>query len=75
MSWADFLLNFDQKAETLPEGEGWQTMQQVIKDSPWGDNKTREVIREAIQEGRVETFEGYRRIKSRLVRQRWYRYK
>ena len=73
--WADFLLNFDNATETLPEGENWKTMHEIIKESPWGNNKTRTVVMEALKKGEIESFIGYKRQDTRLVRQRWYRQK
>jgi len=73
--WADFLLNFDNATETLPEGENWKTMHQIIEESPWGTGKTRKVVMEALKNGEIESFEGYKRQDTRLVRQRWYRQK
>tara|TARA_Y100001938_G_scaffold146074_1_gene224193 strand:- start:549 stop:779 length:231 start_codon:yes stop_codon:yes gene_type:complete len=73
--WADFLLNFDKAAETLPKGENWKTMHEIVQESPWGSGKTRVVVMEALKNGEIELFEGYKRKGTRLVRQRWYRHK
>mgnify|MGYP005825204513 CR=1 FL=1 len=72
LGWANVLRELDTTGENLPPGDGWRTMKEIVKASPWGDNKTRNIVSAGVREGHIKMFQGHASISGRLVRQVWY---
>jgi len=76
LEWAENLGRYNSVSARVPEGEGWGTMLEIIKKSPYGNNKTRRVMSELVKKGAAEAFSGYIVNESGFtVRQIWYRIK
>ena len=77
LSWAKLLS--EQHSSTganRPTGDGWKTMRELLDLSPFGDNKTRELVKQKIDAGSVEAFSGSAFGKNGILGRRvWYRNK
>ena len=74
LNWAKALDLQQKNREHLPEGKGWRTYDEILKDSPVADTNTRKMLRNGLENKEMECFEG-RVIGAygKLVRRVWYR--
>ena len=58
-----------------PKGEGWKTMSEIKDEMDCGICKARRIIKQMIEEGKIESFVGSAQSSSvkDLCRQVWYR--
>ena len=75
MNWANILAGQHDKNEAgkTPEGEGWQTFWEILEDSPYGQTKTRKLIRDRMDSGEIEQFKGTEVKEGTSLRRIWYR--
>ena len=72
--WVDKLQQHEKEQSLGPIGDGWFTMAQWMDKLGYGDNKTRRVIRKAINEGKGKVFIGRQKNTCGLMtRQFWYK--
>ncbi len=74
LNWTRVLERANEINLNEPKGEGWRTMREIIAESPFGDNKTRMLVRTEVKAGRMDVYHGTQTgPKEMPVRQRWYR--
>lgn len=74
LDWARVLQRANEIHLNEPKGENWRTMREIIAESPFGDNKTRLLVRTEVKAGRMDVYHGTQTgPKDMPVRQRWYR--
>lgn len=74
MNWAAKLTELDSTRGDKPPGDGWERMEEIIRESPFGHVKTRKLIDNALQAGTYEVYAGTEvGNKGLLVRRVWYR--
>lgn len=56
-----------------PQGQGWETFPQIKKRFNMGFNRTHDLIRQLVKEGKLEKFVGHKSNGRKLVREVWYR--
>lgn len=72
-NWIKSLRNAQVIKANKPKGEGWLTMRELIGKLPFGDNKTRQVVRQAVKEGKCKIFIGTQENTCGILcRQVWY---
>ena len=75
LGWANILAGQHDKNEEgkFPAGKGWQTFWEILEDSPYGQTKTRKLIRDGMDLGEIEQFKGTVVKEGTSLRRIWYR--
>lgn len=75
LDWATILAGQHDKNAVgeFPKGEGWQTFWEILEDSPYGQTKTRKLIRDQMDLGEIEQFKGSEVKEGTSLRRIWYR--
>jgi hypothetical protein len=72
-AWAKLLAEAVLRSERLPVGDGWLTVAEICTRHKLGMDRAYSVVRDALQAGKLEKFEGNVRDGSRLRKRVWYR--
>ena len=73
-NWAALIEHEMKKQTTAPDGEGWQTFEEIRKESGRGHQTVRSFLRKGIAAGAVESFRGTALNSSgAVVPAMWYR--
>ena len=74
LGWAGVLSTHHSKnGPKTPDGEGWRTIHEIMDESPYGAVKTRKILREKLDSGEAESFNGCEVKEGTSVRRVWYR--
>ena len=75
----DWIKNLSQLHKTranTPSGQGWLTYVEIRDLQDMGENKVRSLIRQGLEQGTIESYEGSElNVAGRLTRRIWYRFK
>jgi hypothetical protein len=72
-AWTRLLAEAVLRAERLPVGDGWMTVAEISTRHKLSMDRTYTVVRDGLESGKLEKFQGSVRDGSRLRKRVWYR--